>query len=328
MSQNNQSFEKPVQESHSENQIHETVENISIDENSNSALVRANIQPNSANITYIPQTPSKLEKFSGAKGQHPRLWMKLAKLHLHFLQIPSKYQVQFIGLSLSGMPQAWFFGLNQHTLNSFASFEIVFLETFSSNRLMILDQIHECKQISGESVLEYTVRLRTLLDPLWSQWDSIMKTYTLSRGFYPKIREYVLLNQSERPTWSEIFKLAQKFESVTSRQQTFFSFEYHRDTNQVDDKIVLLEQQNASLLQKVANLEQQVLLLKNSVSSRTCTFCKSPNIQQPVRNIKSAKRSNKICWYCDQHGHTKSTCKIYLKDKRVKSRLNRTSNNS
>ena len=66
------------------------------------------------------------------------------------------------------MPQAWFFSLPPDTLNSFDTIEIVFLETFVSvNGLTTLAHVENCRQLLGESVLDYTVKLRTLLEPVW-----------------------------------------------------------------------------------------------------------------------------------------------------------------
>ena len=86
-------------------------ETSSIHESSNSTLVRANVQQNSANNRYILQPPSKLEKFTGHSSQNPQLWLNIAKLHITFLEVPQQHQVEYIGLSLYGMPQACFFSL-------------------------------------------------------------------------------------------------------------------------------------------------------------------------------------------------------------------------
>ena len=297
-------------------------ETSSIHESSNSTLVRANIQQNSANNRSILQPPSKLEKFTGHSSQNPQLWLKIAKLHITFLEVPQQHQVEYIGLSLDGMPQAWFFSLPPDILNSFATFEIVFLETFVSvNRLTILAHVENCQQLVRETVLNYTVRLRTLLEPVWLQWNDSMKSFILTRGFTAKIKEFVLLKQSERPTWSETFKLAKKFESVTVRthENLVHSFKSQVKIPQGKDTILLLQMENTSLRKKVAELEQHIVYLSKSVGSR------ANRNQRSVKHSTSATNKNNeiICWYCDHVGHTKRTCKLYLEDKRVKSGLDR-----
>ena len=131
----------------------------------------------------------------------------------------------------------------------------------------------------------------------------------------------LLLKQSERPTWSESFKLAKKFESVTVRtyKNLVHSFKSQVKIPQGKDTIALLQMENASLRKKVAELEQHIVYLSKSVGSR------ANRNQRSVKHSTSAtNKSNEIiCWYCDHIGHTKCTCKLYLEDKRVKSGLDR-----